>query len=176
MDQNIGIGLKAEAHATVADVQHGDLEHALEAHRSSDHHRLLAFSRQNQHGRTSVFRSNGLASFRSRRPQALARRAKHPHNGAGGEQLQDGPGHRRQFRGGLQHFHTGDSIDFLQQRAGRVRKQLPVKFLHAGGSAWGPGQGRLCGREGSMQGNDQRVCMENHAHGLGRMACALLLE
>jgi hypothetical protein len=49
MDGNIGIDLEAQSHAPAFDLEHRDLEHAMEAVGPSDHHRFPVFPRQDQH-------------------------------------------------------------------------------------------------------------------------------
>src|SRR5688572_33069551 len=54
MDRNIGVGLETQSHVPVLDPDHRDFDHALKAYRSSNHHRLVVFPRQHQHGIVSI--------------------------------------------------------------------------------------------------------------------------
>src|SRR5712692_6231341 len=54
MDENIGSGLEAQFHLPSANFQDRDLKHGLEVVGAPDHDGFLAFSRQDQHRRTSM--------------------------------------------------------------------------------------------------------------------------
>jgi len=54
MDGNGRIDLEAESHAAAPEFKYRDFEQALEAGSPTDHNGFQSFSRQDQHGRTSV--------------------------------------------------------------------------------------------------------------------------
>jgi hypothetical protein len=58
MDRDLLIDIESQSHFSVANLEHRDFEHALEAAGASNHDGFLAFPGQDQHGRTSVKKSN----------------------------------------------------------------------------------------------------------------------
>jgi hypothetical protein len=55
MDGNVGSDVEAQFYFAANDVEHRDFEQPLEASGASDDHGFPAFSRQDQHGRISIF-------------------------------------------------------------------------------------------------------------------------
>jgi hypothetical protein len=88
------------------------------------------------------------------------------HHGAGG---------RFDFRGRFSNLAAGDAFDFLPHLRGGTGEKLAVKLLHLGRANRALGQRSLGRRQGLVQGDDQRVLVQDHGHHFRSVARALQL-